>query len=517
MSTRRPASATDTVVATDAVIPFERGPGVAAEVAPAEIPAHRLSALVAGVRRLAVQRDLLEMSQVASETVAELMGALRVHFYFFHADESLLWTREGAEFADRLALASTAARSGRPVVAQRAAQDPHYCRDIDDPPGRGTERLIAQPIVAAGTTHAVVVVVRPAESPELCRADLALLALWAEQVAPLFHMFHVEDLADELGSEPEAAGNARIYREEALDQLADGAENLSVLVGRMPWWLWHSHFLALIVLVAAGLFLLVPVTEYASGPAFIASTNHRDVVAPRPGVVDAVLVERGDQVAEGQLLATLSAPAERSELRRARAELEQALLARLRDPSDQALEQAVAEAKANERRALVRAEESNIRAPETGRIGDVRITQGRAVDAGQVVVTVADPGEYRPTVLAIVPGRYRPALEPGQPFTFRLDGFPGAEQQLTVTSVSDQVLGAAEIRRIVGPVLADSLAIDAPAVIVSAQLDDPEIIADGRRWTVHEGMSGEGDVVVRRKPILYLLVPELERIIARVF
>jgi len=472
-------------------------------------------ALVAGVRRLAMQSDLLGMAEVAAETAAELGHASRARCYYFHAEESVLWTHEGEEFSASEGLSGAAARSARVQVIECAQRSPIYRREVDDRSGSGTERILAQPIVAAsGETHAVVVIARNSAIHPFSAPEIALLGLWAEQVAPLFHMLHVEGQADEAQLQAGLAGRHGIYREEALESLGAAEDDFGVFFDRLPGSTRYPYLLALLVALVAGLFFsLVQVREYASGPAFIVSTVRRDVAATHAGVVGSVLVAPGDLVSEGQLLATYAAQDQRAELVRAQTELDRSLLTRLRDPSDQTLELAVARARANRERAQARVEKASLRATAAGRIGDVRVEPGRAVQAGQVLLTIASDDAREPVVRALVPGRHRPTLEIGQPFTLDLDGFSNASQRLRVTAISEEVLGVGEIQRVLGPKIADALAIAGPMIIVEARLGGAEFEADGRSWTLHEGMVGHADIAVRSKPIAYLLFAGLERML----
>ncbi len=478
--------------------------------------ADHTGALVAGVRRLAMQSDLAGMAGIAADTAAQLGHAIRARCYYFDAGQAVLWTHDGDEFSATAGLAGAAARSGQVQVAPVAHLNPRYRREIDDPAGAGAERILAQPIVTTeGEIHAVVVITRSATLAPFSNPELALLALWASQVAPLFHMLHVEGQAEQAQLDAGAIGQRGIYREEALEGLVAAEEDFGVLLDRHPGSALYPYLLVIAVVLTAGLFFaLVDVREYASGPAFIVSAAHHDVAATRGGVVGSLLVAPGDAVEPGQLLATYSARAERAELVRAQAELDRALVARLRTPSDHALALTVAQAHADRQRAAARVEEASLRASVGGRVGDVRIEPGRAVQAGQVVLTIADQQEHQTVVRALVPGRHRPTLEVGQPFTLDLNGFANASQRLTVTAISEEVLGIGEIQRVVGPKIADALAIQGPVIIVEARLDAPHIEADGRTWTLHEGMIGHADVAVRSKSIAYLLFPGLEGILS---
>lgn len=369
-----------------------------------------LAALVSGVRRLAMQRDLLGMATVAAETAAELGEGLRARCYLFHAEESLLWTEEGDEFPAASGLAGFSARSRETRVAPRADRDPDYCRQIDDPDGSGAERLLAQPIFTpSGETHAVVVVARSASLPEFSSSDIALLAFWAAQAAPLFHMLHVEGLVEQTSSDVGIAGGRKVYREEALERLVAGDDDFAVLLDRMPWWLRQSHLLVVAVAVVAALFfLLVPVKDYTSGPAFVVA-----------------------------------------------------------DPNDVAA-------------------------------------------AGTTSADEAPPLLVR----ALVPGRYRARIHAGQPFLFEIEGASKTTHGFTVTSVSEQELGAGGLRRAAGPALADRAAIDGPMIIVEARPFAPSVAGDGRVSPLREGIVGRAQIVVGRKPIIYLLFPELEEMLS---
>ena len=486
-------------------------PVVAAAALP---PAESLGALVEGVRRMALQRELVGMAAVAAECAAELAHGVRARCYYVNLEQEQLWTPEGDPLSMR-GLAGLAARQRQSRVASRAQAEPGYCREIDDPEGSGGERLLAQPILATqDEVHAVVVVARSPALPPFGAAELSVLALWAEQVAPLFHMLHLEGIAEEAHRASEVAGRPSLYREEALAHVSTGEKDLGQLVHRLPAWLFHSHWLAVAWISTTALFFaLVPVKEYASGPAFVASTGDRNVAATSSGVVESILVAPGDRVERGQLLATFSAQSRQAELTLAQAELERAVLARLRAPADPALEASVARARGDRELAAAVVAAADVRANTTGRIGDLRVDIGRSVQAGEILMTIKGDDMRPPTVRALVPGRHRPAVEIGQPFTFNLDGFANAPQRLSVSAVSEAVIGPHEMRRVVGPELADSLAIEGPVIFVDAQLDGPTIEADGRTWTLRAGMVGRTDVAVRHKPLGYLLFPGLERLL----
>jgi biotin carboxyl carrier protein len=477
----------------------------------------RIAVLADGVRRLAGQRDLQAMASVAAETACELVDGLRARCYLVDAEEALLWTPDGDERSIDTGLASAAARTRELQIAACGHAHTSYDREIDDPLGSGTERVAALPIVASDEVHAVVVVVRSPALAAFSTADVELLTLWGMQIGPLFHLLHVESHAAEAQLATGVAGRTTVFREEALNRITDADDDLGALLERLPSYLRNAHLLPLIVIAVAMLLLLLArVDEYASGPAFVAASAQRDVATTRGGVVEAVHVTHGDLVVPGELVATFSGEAEYAELARARSEFDRTLLARLREPSDASLELEVARARVELERAEAGVESVNVRASTSGRVADVRIEQGRAVEAGQVLLTIADAEGDHVTVHALIPGRYRPAIEVGQPLTLELDGFAAAAQQLTVVGVTEEVVGVHEIQRIVGPQIADVLGVEGPVVMVHAELHSREIEADGRSWSIHPGMLGEAEIAVRTKPLLYLLVPGLEEVLGDV-
>lgn len=482
------------------------------------LPHQALPALVASVRQIAMQRDLLGVSTVAAQTVTGLAGGARGYFYFFDAETSMLWDDEGFEVSAQYGMAGIAARSRVARIAHRAAHDPAYVHSVDDREGTGAERLLAQPIVSpGGEVHAVVVVVRHASLDPFSSTEIALVALWAAQVAPLLNMLHLESEAHSAHFAAEVVGLDSIYRQDALAHVAGGNLNMGPLVGTVPWFLRHAYLLAIVGLIlAVGFVGFVPVNEYARGPAVVVSTGVHDISTSRDGVVEALEVRPGDVVEEGQILARLSADAERAELARAEAELERIVHTRLRRPAQDGLDVEVARARVARDRAAAQVETTLIRSRVTGRVGDHRVDVGRSVAAGEVVMTVLRSQHGNPIVRALVPGRHRPALEVGQPVTLDLDGFSDGKQRLVVSAIHEEVVGATEMRRIAGAQIADALALDGPAAVIEMRLDDDTISAGGRTWVVREGMTGRAFVSVRRRPILLLLFPEIERLLDHV-
>src|SRR5262249_38337537 len=79
---------------------------------------------------------------------------------------------------------------------------------------------------------------------------------------------------------------------------------------------------------------VVPVREYASGPAGVRFEGRRELAASVPGVAEELTVEPGQSVSQGQVLVRLHDDEQSDELARATTEFEMQLARLLRDPTD---------------------------------------------------------------------------------------------------------------------------------------------------------------------------------------
>lgn len=203
----------------------------------------------------------------------------------------------------------------------------------------------------------------------------------------------------------------------------------------------------------------VPVT--VSSPVELRPMQLADVGSKILGVLGAVLVERGDPVRRGQLVATVrpsdlpdQLDAERAALSQAKASRELAKISLERAKqlapaglmSAQELEQAthaVASAEASEAVSKARLEalavrlgETRILSPLDGVVLSRRLDPGVLVGPGTggAIVTVAQVDRLR--VFVAVNEREAPAIRVGQDAVVHLDAFPGREFHGTVVRVS---------------------------------------------------------------------------------
>ncbi len=211
----------------------------------------------------------------------------------------------------------------------------------------------------------------------------------------------------------------------------------------------------------------------------------------------------------GQPLVSFLSREETAALERIQRELELQLIRVLRDPGDVAARQALTTLRAEQELAFARQRARTLRAPHAGTVREVRVRPGQYVSPGQGVVSLAGDAQ-RVSVVALLPGGYRPMLAPGRPLRVELDGFKHEYQRLEIDSVSDQILGPGEVRRVLGDEVADALPLNGPMVLVRARVASPSFTSGGKRFDYFDGMLARADARVRSERIAVLLVPGLK-------
>ncbi|MCE9576819.1 MAG: HlyD family efflux transporter periplasmic adaptor subunit, partial [Deltaproteobacteria bacterium] len=464
-------------------------------------------------RRLAVQHDLVTAEAEASAQVCELLAADRAACLFHDAGSGALWSedRQLAQGADdRRAvggLAGYTARTGEAAVATRAQDDARYLAALDDPRGRGDERILTMPVIVDGAVQAVLVAVRSAGRPAFTPADLALGTAFAAAIGPLLV---------QLGSQVEAravideAARGALFRAEAL--AARKADRLGDVLRLRPRWLRWGYAMLLAMTVAAGVYVAIGrIGTFSAGPAVIRVQARNEVTAVVGGAVREVAVAPGQQVAAGDLLVRLDDTQERAEVTRLTAAFEAQVRARMLAPSAEATGQAVAGLRLDLDRALARAAEREVRAVAGGIVGEVRARPGQPVAAGEPLLSLVDVGSgYE--VMAFLPGSDRPQLARGMVLRLHLAGFPETYQDLPIEAVADELIGPTEAQRTLGPQLGDSLSVAGPVVVVRARVPADGFVADGMRYRWHDGLSGHVEVRVRSESILATVLPAVKKL-----
>ena len=98
------------------------------------------------------------------------------------------------------------------------------------------------------------------------------------------------------------------------------------------------------------------------------------------------------------------------------------------------------------------------------------------------------------------------------PLRLELTGFRYAYQDLVVESIGDEVVGPNEVRRYLGPEIADTVFIPGPVILVKTRLPNLTFAADGTSWEYYDGMQGRAEARVRSQRILLTLAPGLRSV-----
>jgi multidrug efflux pump subunit AcrA (membrane-fusion protein) len=303
-----------------------------------------------------------------------------------------------------------------------------------------------------------------------------------------------------------------LFREEALEYYVRGSRTQGQVLHLSPRWMHWTYWLVVAVCVAGALYVVCAnLHDYAIGIALIRDEGRTQVTAISGGTITSITVQPGQHVEAAQELLRLNATQEKIDLERLRQEFHIQQIHRLNNPHDAAALQQLATIRAQVDSAEKRLQERVIYAPRAGLVRDLRIRPQQSVSAGEILLTLVGPEDVL-SVVAILPGQYRPFLKPGSPLRLELTGFRYAYQRLTIDAVGNEVIGPNEVRRFLGQDVADAVALQGSAVIVQAHVPTRTFYADGRWHTYHDGMHGTAEVRVRSERMVLALIPGLKAV-----
>ncbi|MDY7230466.1 HlyD family efflux transporter periplasmic adaptor subunit [Hyalangium rubrum] len=309
-----------------------------------------------------------------------------------------------------------------------------------------------------------------------------------------------------------AGPQKKLYREEALQAFYAGESAPGQVVRLSPAWLGYTYWLlAVAFLVAAVVLVFGRLNQYATGPSMVRAQGLIPVAASREGMVVAVLVSPGDEVQRGQPLVRLHAGDEQAEHERLEREYQVQLMKTLSRPENAIAREALATLAGQREASRALLEERTLRASSAGVVSDVRVRPGQHLTPGEVALTVAGEST-RFSVVALLPGHQRPYLQPGSPLRFELAGFRYNYHSLVTSEVGNVILGPAEVRRVLGPEMADAVEFSGPQVMVTASLEETSFVADGLQLRFYDGMMGRADIPVRRERIILVMFPWLREL-----
>jgi membrane fusion protein (multidrug efflux system) len=305
------------------------------------------------------------------------------------------------------------------------------------------------------------------------------------------------------------AVRSKIFREEALRHHEGTQQEGDVLRISPAWTRWTYWTLLGLLLAALAYSLLGTLPEYATGPALVKVDGQSQLTVDLPGIVSTVEVRPGQRVEPGQALIRFHSQEETVSLDRIQREFDLQLIRVLRDPSDESARQALTSLRAERELAEARQQARTLRAPQAGVVSDLRIRRGQYVTPGESVVSIVGD-DVTVSLVALLPGGYRPTLEPGRPLRVQLDGFTHEYHTFTIESVGDQIVGPTEVRRFLGPEISDALQLTGPMVVVRARLPSSTFTSKGRTFNYFDGMLARADARVREERILVGLIPGLK-------
>jgi len=315
--------------------------------------------------------------------------------------------------------------------------------------------------------------------------------------------------APDTGAPPHSSD---VFRREALEHQLQGHRREGEPLRISPAWTRWVYWLLLAVFAAGLLFaLLGRLYEYAEGPAVVRVEGRAELTALAAGTVTAVQVQPGQGVDAGQVLMRFYDAQEGAELERIGREFELQLVNYLKNPTDPGARQALITLRTQKEFAEVRLEERVVRAPRAGVVSDIHVRTGQHVSIGETLLSLVGE-QSRISIIAMLPGHYRPLLRPGMPLRLELSGYRYAYQRLSIDSIGDEIIGPQAARRYLGQEIADTVALPGPVVLIQAHLPARTFVSEGRRYDFHDGMHGKAEVRVRSENILLTLVPGLKAI-----
>ena len=451
------------------------------------VPPELAGPVYSWIRRLALQADLLGADKVLREAFTDLTSSLSVAIVYPGADG--LWTLGNDDEIPKEATPLVAV-----AQARRAMIAPHTA-------------LI--PVVTSSETVAVIMLTRNPRNPGFHPVEqIAAIALARESAAILHHLAvaHLQK-ASEI-----KADQGGLYRGEALEAHRTRG-NEGVPVNLSPGWIRRAYpFLVVAILVAIVLSIVIKVPTYSSGVGVVVLPGVA-VAAPSGGNVEAVLVKPGQHVKKGTVLLRLNTGEQDAELRSAQSDADNLTYSYLFDAQDEQVKKTLGNALVKVKRELERVDGRLVRATAEGTVSDLRVRVGSAIAPGDQVLQIVDP-KAEPEMWAFLPGKDRPRLRPSvHKLQVDIIGYMKSRAHAPIISVSTEVISAAEVAKILGPQLADSIKLPPGSYVwVKAKLPK-KFKTQHNTFFYHHGMPAKTEVKIQTKPFIVTLLPALEKYI----
>lgn len=301
-----------------------------------------------------------------------------------------------------------------------------------------------------------------------------------------------------------------LYRRPAIEAWLRQGDAPSDPLMLPPVWSRLAFWLVLSIAGAAiALLLFAEVNQYAAGPALVSAGRRYDLLSPTSGIVSSVEVRPGKPVAAGQVLLRFDDSQQRDELARLDREFELQLIRGLQDPADAGAEAALIALGVPRELARAKVDERVVVAVQAGTVADVNVRPGQYVGPGELLATLT-ADDAMPTVLVVLPASYSPRLRPGMPVELRMEGYQHSYQTAEVEAVGNQAVGPSEIKRFLGPQLADTLPLSGSSVILRARLPGLTFRSGREVYRYHSGMRGQASVRLSSERLVLTVFPWLK-------
>jgi hypothetical protein len=451
------------------------------------MPPEVAPAVFGWVRRLALQADLQSADRLLRDAVAELTSSLTVIVIYAGPEGFYTLGPDGELPKDTQPVAAVG-------KARRALVGPH-------------SGLI--PIATATETLAVIQLVRNVRQPAFGQIDHLTMAAIARECAAVLHHLVVQHLQGQL---EHAADKKGLYRPEALQHhRKKGSEG--VITDLSPRWVKRAYPLLVSAILIALLFgIIVRVPTYSSGFGVV----HYDgtpVTSLAQGNLEQLMVTAGDIVKTGDIVAKLSSQKEDADFEQVNADAESARQQYLFDEQDDTARKSVKSATIALAHAKAAVDQRYIRASADGRVSDIHTSLGTAISAGTQLMNIIKPGTM-PEEWAYLPAADLPRIKSDMLLQVGIDGFNKKRPKLKILSISNDAVGAAEIRREVGQQLADTLKLPndgASYIVVKARFENDTFFVGKKEFRLHEGMSTKAEIMIESKPFFASIFPLFEK------
>jgi hypothetical protein len=466
-------------------IPFDGGASFDPLAIP--LPPELAPPVYSWLRRLALQADLSGADRLLREAMADLTSALNV-LIIYASPDGLHSVGVNDELPKDMQPIIAVAKSRRALVGTHSA-------------------LI--PITTSTETIAVIQLIRNVRQPAFNMVDHVTMAAVARESASIMHHLVVEHLQRRNELE---ADKKSLYRPEALEQHRRRGQEGS-LTELSPGWVrrtYHVLLAALLIAVVAAFVIRVP--TYTEGHAVVVYPG-TPITAPAAGTVEKRYVEPLMEVKKGTKLVKLKSEKEESDYRQTKAELEAALQSYLFDPADETIRKALVSAQAAAKRAEDAIAQRTIRADKDGVVSDVFAVEGKAVNFGDPILKIVDPGVL-PEVWALMPGSDQPRLKVGQELQIELTGYQKLRERAKIRDIQLASYGAQMARAQLGPELADALKLPQDGgtfTLVKARLSKNTFREKGNERRYTSGMQAKVEARIEDKRFITTLLPSLEK------